>query len=62
MQENLALVYDIFDLMQCNTRVLTCRQNSDISRTLVSNTIFDHSDVAGAPSVGAAPAALSIST
>ena len=36
-------------------------QNSNISRTLVGNTIVDHSDVAGASSVGATAAVSSIS-
>ena len=36
-------------------------QNSNISRTLVGNTIVDHSDVAGTSSVGATAAVSSIS-
>ena len=39
-----------------------CRQTSDISRALVGNETVHHSDVVGASSVGAAPAASSIST
>ena len=38
------------------------RQTSDISRTLVGNNIFDHSDAVGASSVGAAPTTSSFST
>ena len=38
------------------------RQVSNISRTLVSNKIVDHSDVVGASPVGAAPTASSFST
>ena len=38
------------------------RQTSNISRTLVGNTIVDHSDVVGASPVGAAPTTSSFST
>ena len=38
------------------------RQTSNISRTLVRNKIVDHSDVVGAPPVGAAPTTSSFST
>ena len=38
------------------------RQTSNISRTLVGNTIDDHSDVVGASAVGAAPTICSFST
>ena len=38
------------------------RQTSNVSRTLVGNKIVDHSDVAGAPPVGAAPTTSSFST
>ena len=38
------------------------RQTSNISCTLVANQIFDHSDVVGAPPVGAAPTSSSFST
>ena len=38
------------------------RQVSNISRTLVSNRIVDHSDVVGASPVGAAPTTSSFST
>ena len=38
------------------------RKTSDISRTLVDNNIVDHSDVAGASPVGAAPTAYSFLT
>ena len=38
------------------------RQVSNISRTLVGNTIVDHSDVVGASPVGAAPTTSSFST
>ena len=41
---------------------LTCRQVSNIRRTLVGNYIFDHSDVVGASPVGAAPTTSSFST
>ena len=37
-------------------------QNSNISRALVGNTIFDHSDVVGVSPVGAAPTTFSFST
>ena len=38
------------------------RQVSNISRTLVSNKILDHSDAVGASPVGAAPTTSSFST
>ena len=38
------------------------RQVSNISRTLVGNTIVDYSDVVGASPVGAAPTTSSFST
>ena len=38
------------------------RQASNISRTLVGNKIFDHSDVVGGSPVGAAPTTSSFST
>ena len=38
------------------------RQVSNIRRTLVGNTIVDHSDVVGASPVGAAPTTSSFST
>ena len=38
------------------------RQVSNIKRTLVDNKIVDHSDVVGAPPVGAAPTTSSFST
>ena len=38
------------------------RQISNISRTLVSNKIVDHSDVVGASPVGAAPTTSAFST
>ena len=38
------------------------RQTSNISRTLVGNESVDHSDVVGAPPVGAAPTTASFST
>ena len=43
---------------------LSCqyRKVSNISRTLVGNTIVDHSDVVGASPVGAAPTTSSFST
>ena len=40
----------------------TYRQVSNIRRTLVGNQIVDHSDVVGAPPVGAAPTTSSFST
>ena len=40
----------------------TCRQTSNISRTLVGNKIVDNSDVVGASPVGAAPTTSSFST
>ena len=38
------------------------RKTSNIRRTLVGNNIVDHSDVVGAPPVGAAPTTFSFST
>ena len=38
------------------------RQTANISHTLTSNTIVDHSDVVGAKPVGAAPTTSSFST
>ena len=38
------------------------RKTSNISRTLLGNTIVDHSDVVGASPVGAAPTTSSFST
>ena len=38
------------------------RQTSKITRTLVRNKLVDHSDVAGALAVGAAPTTFSLST
>ena len=38
-----------------NPSNLKYRQISSVSRTLVTNTIIDHSDVVGASPVGAAP-------
>ena len=38
------------------------RQACNISLTLVGDKIVDHSDVAGAPPVGAAPTTFSLST
>ena len=38
------------------------RKTSNIRRTLVGNKIVDHSDVVGAPPVGAAPTTSSFST
>ena len=38
------------------------RQVSNMRHTLVSNKIVDHSDVVGAPPVGAAPTTSSFST
>ena len=40
----------------------THRQTSNTSRTLVGSKIDDHSDVVGAPPVGAAPTTFSYST
>ena len=40
----------------------THRKTSNISRTLVSNKIVDHSDVVGASPVGAAPTTSSFAT
>ena len=42
--------------------IRTYRKTSNISRTLVANKIFDHSDVVGASPVGAAPTTSSFST
>ena len=39
-----------------------CPQTSNIRQTLVGNKIVDHSDVVGAPPVGAAPTSSSFST
>ena len=44
---------------RCDTNY---RQTSNIKRTLVDNKIFVHSDVVGAPLVGAAPTTSSFST
>ena len=41
---------------------VTYRQVSNIRRTLVGNTIVDHSDVVGASPVGVAPTTSSFST
>ena len=38
------------------------RKTTNISRTLLGNKIVDHSDVVGAPPVGAAPTTSSFST
>ena len=38
------------------------RQTSNIRRTLVGNKVVDHSDVDGAPPVGATPTTSSFST
>ena len=46
-------IYDIYDIY---------RQVSYIRRTLEGNKIVDHSDVVGAPPVGAAPTTSSFST
>ena len=43
-------------------RVFNYRKISNISRTLVSNKIVDHSDVVGASPVGVAPTTSSVST
>ena len=40
----------------------TYRKTSNIRQSLVGNKIVDHSDVVGAPPVGAAPATSSFST
>ena len=42
--------------------IITYRKTSNIIRTLVGNEIVDHSDVVGAPPVGAAPTTSSFST
>ena len=44
------------------TVALNYRKTSNIRRTLVSNKIFDHSDVVGASPDGAAPTTSSFST
>ena len=41
---------------------VTYRETSKISRTFVGNKTADHSDVVGAPPIGAAPTISSIST
>ena len=41
---------------------LNCHQNSNDNNALVGNEIVDHSDVAGASPVGAAPTSSSFST
>ena len=43
------------DARASTTIVLIYSQNANISPTLVSNKIIDHSDVVGAPPIGAAP-------
>ena len=40
----------------------TYRQDSNLSRILVGNKLVDHSDLAGASPVGAAPTTSSLST
>ena len=47
---------------QWNWKIITYRQVSNISCTLVGNKIVDHSDVIGASLVGAAPTTSSFST
>ena len=42
--------------------IMIYRKTSNISHTLVGNKIVDHSDVAGASPVGAAPTTSSFST
>ena len=44
------------------TAIKTYRQVSNIRRTLAGYNIVDHSDVVGAPTVGAAPTTSSFST
>ena len=46
----------------CNNVDQNYRQVSNISRTFVGNYIIDHSDVAGASPIGAAPTTSSFST
>ena len=71
---SLLIPYSIFFLhTQGHMHILDCpivgmlpsgdyRQTSNISCTLVGNTIVDHSDVVGASPVGAAPTTSSFST
>ena len=48
--------------MGISRAILTNHQTTNISHTLVGNKIVDHSDVVGAPPVGAAPNTSSFST
>ena len=48
--------------MLCYVPYLCIPQISNISRTLEGNIIVDHSDVVGAPPVGAAPTTSSFSS
>ena len=48
--------------MDDGSGILTYCQTSNISHTLVSNEIVDHSDAVGASPVGAAPTASSFAT
>ena len=45
-----------------SSAIITYRQTSNISRTLLGNIIVDNSDVVGASPVGAAPTTSSLST
>ena len=48
--------------LQLNRCCLNYRKTSNISRTLVGNTIVDHQDVVGASPVGTAPTTPSFSS
>ena len=52
----------LFRGMQYHVAFLCYRQVSNTRRTLVGNTIVDHSDVVGASPVGVAPTTSSFST
>ena len=66
------IAFHIHGIIKENTKITDClvwiyklsiyRQTSNISRTLVGNTIVDHSDIVGASPVGAAPTTSSFST
>ena len=68
---HLRMSCSLFPLGLCRSQVVTtvigaymwvCHKTSNIRRTLVGNTIVDHSDVLGALPVGAAPTTSSFST
>ena len=59
------LGYDMVQVVECTRHERqqhNYRQTSNISRTLADNKIVHHSEVVGAPTVGAAPTTFSFST